>query len=154
MKVVDLVTRNSDQLRLHFYDFSTNLYRFYKFTALENKKEKELFAQRPLEEVISSQICPWPDFGAGEAAGGWIPAPAAAGGEGELGEEQESGERNLGVARVGRGMAGGGSSAEQGLRRRRRRSGGPGWRQAGWGAPVEDREACCGVVWGGGRPEG
>ena len=43
MKLVDLVTRNSDQLSLHFSDFSTNLYRFYKFTALENKKEKITF---------------------------------------------------------------------------------------------------------------
>ena len=83
MKVVYLVTRNSDQLSLHFSDFSTNLYQFYNFTALENKKEKSsLFAQRPLEEFISSQISPWPEFGTGEAAGSRIPTPAAAGGEG------------------------------------------------------------------------
>ena len=31
MKVIDLVTKNSDQLCLHLSDFSTNLYRFYKF---------------------------------------------------------------------------------------------------------------------------
>ena len=93
MKVVDLVTRNSDQLSLHFSDFFTNLYRFYKFTALENKKEKRfLFAQRPLEEVISSQICPWPDFGAGESAGGRNPAPVVAGGEGPVGEKLEGSE--------------------------------------------------------------
>ena len=59
MKVVDLVTRNSDQLSLHFYDFSTNLYRFYKFTALENKKEKgSLFAQRPLDFCFFSGKVP------------------------------------------------------------------------------------------------
>ena len=69
--------------------------------------------------MISSQLCPWPDVGAGEAAGGRNPAPVAAGGEGPVGERQEESERNLGVARVGLGMAGGGSSAEQGLRRRR-----------------------------------
>ena len=86
---------------------------------MENKKEKELFALRPLEEMISSQICPWPDFGAGEAAGGRNPAHVAADGVGPVGERQEESERNLGVARVGLGMAGGGSSAEQGLRRRR-----------------------------------
>ena len=39
MKVVDLVTRNSDQLSLHFSNFYTNLYRFYKFVVFENKKE-------------------------------------------------------------------------------------------------------------------
>jgi hypothetical protein len=56
---------------------------------LENKKEKELFAQRPLEEVISSQTCPWLDFGAGEVAGGRNPAPVVAGGEDPVGERQE-----------------------------------------------------------------
>ena len=61
MKVVDLVTRNSDQLSLHFYDFSTNLYRFYKFTALENKKEKgSLFARRPLNFYFLLNRGPWP----------------------------------------------------------------------------------------------
>ena len=92
MKLVDLVTRNSDQLSLHFSDFSTNLYRFYNFTALENKNEKDLFAQRPLEEVFSSQIRPWLEFEVGEAAGGRNPAPVAAGGEGD---EQEDVERDL-----------------------------------------------------------
>jgi len=63
---------------------------------LENKKKKkELFAQRPLEEVISLQICPWPDFEAGEAAAGRNPVPVAAGGEGEQGDEQEDVERDL-----------------------------------------------------------
>ena len=73
--------------------------------------------QGPLEEVISSQISPWPDLETGEAAGGRNPALVAAGGEGPVGARQEESERNLGVARVGLGMAGGGSSAEQGLPR-------------------------------------
>ena len=73
---------------------------------MENKKEKGfLFAQRPLEEAFFSRIGPWPDLEAGEAAVSRIPAPAAAGGEGEHGEKLESGERNLGVALVGRGAA-------------------------------------------------
>ena len=46
MKFVDLVTRNSDQLSFQFSNFSTNLYQFYKFTALENKKEKYLFLRK------------------------------------------------------------------------------------------------------------
>ena len=62
---------------------------------MENKKEKELFALRPLEEMISSQICPWPDFGAGEAAGGWNPVPVAAGGEGKQGDAQEDAKKDL-----------------------------------------------------------
>ena len=70
MKVVDLVVRIPKHLDLHFSDFYMNLYRIYKFAGLENKKKKkELFAQRPLEEVIFSQIGPWPDIRAGEAAG-------------------------------------------------------------------------------------
>ena len=83
-KVVDLVARNSDQLSLYFFDFSTNLYGFCKFAGLEKKKEKEfLFAQRPLEDIFFSRIGPWPDIRTGEAAVSRIPAPAAAGGEGE-----------------------------------------------------------------------
>ena len=46
MKVVDLVAWIPEHLDLNFSDFSTNLYRFYKFTALENKKEKVLFLHR------------------------------------------------------------------------------------------------------------
>jgi len=46
MKVVDLVTRKSDQLSLHFSDFSTNLYRIYKFTALEKKRKKNIFLRK------------------------------------------------------------------------------------------------------------
>jgi len=73
---------------------------------LENKKEKEfLFAQRPLEDIFFSRIGPWPDIRIGEAAASRIPAPAAAGGEGESGEEHEGGERNLLVALVGLGVA-------------------------------------------------
>ena len=83
-KVVDLVARIPEQLDLHFSDFSMNLYRIYKFAGLENKKKKkELFAQRPLEEAFFSRIGPWPDLEAGAAAVSRIPAPAAAGGEGE-----------------------------------------------------------------------
>ena len=73
---------------------------------MENKKKKkELFAQRPLEDMFFSRIGPWPDNRIGEVAGGGIPAFGVTGGEGEHGEKQESGERNLGVALVGRGAA-------------------------------------------------
>ena len=112
MKVVYLVTRNSDQLSLHFSDFSNNLYRFYNFTALEKPKRKKNFlAQRHLEEVFSSRICPWPDFGAGEAAGGRNPVPVVAGGEGPMGEKikEVEGYPEVCLDRVGeagRGLAG------------------------------------------------
>ena len=48
IKAVDLLTRNSEQLDLHFPDFRTNFYGFYKFTVFENKKKQKLVA-RPLE---------------------------------------------------------------------------------------------------------
>ena len=62
IKVVDLVTRKSDQLSLHFSDFSTNLYGIYKFAVFENKrKRKGNLASRPLDfyffslEVLSGR---------------------------------------------------------------------------------------------------
>ena len=86
----------------------------------KQKKKKELFAQRPLEEVFSSQIGPWPDFGAEEVAGGRNPAPAAAGGEGPGGEKQEESERDLEVSSVGAGVTGAGGAAESSGRQGRR----------------------------------
>ena len=40
-KVVDLVARIPKHLSLHFSDFSTNLYRFYKFAIFGNKKKNK-----------------------------------------------------------------------------------------------------------------
>ena len=53
MKVLDLVTRNSDQLILHFSDFYMNLYRFYKFAVFENKKKRNKILH----------LGPWKDLG-------------------------------------------------------------------------------------------
>ena len=53
MKVVDLVTRNSDQLSLNFSDFSKNLYRFYKFAVFLKTKRKE-------NEIL--HLGPWKDL--------------------------------------------------------------------------------------------
>jgi len=70
MKVVDLVTRNTDQLSLNFSDFSTNLYRFYKFAVFENKKKRKWdLASRPLERFGRLQIGPWPDLEQGRRRG-------------------------------------------------------------------------------------
>ena len=62
--------------------------------------------------MTSSQKCPWPDFGAGESAGGRNPAPVVAGGEGPVGEKLEGVETYRFVGSVGaggcrRGVAGG-----------------------------------------------
>ena len=67
--------------------------------------------------MFSSWICPWSDFGAGEAAGGRNPAPVVTGGEGPVGERQDESERNLGVGSVGAGVAGAGGAAESSGRR-------------------------------------
>ena len=40
-KLVDIVTRIPKQLSLHFSDFSTNLYRFYKLAVFGNKKKNK-----------------------------------------------------------------------------------------------------------------
>ena len=85
-----------------------------------------LLAERPLAGVWSRG-----------AAGGRIPAPGAAGGEGEHGEKQEGGARNLVVALVGRGAAWGGFSAEQGRRRVLGHGGGSPVRQGGDGRAQE-----------------
>ena len=53
-------------------------------------------------------------------AGGRNPAPAAADGEGPVGERQEESERNLGVGSVGAGVTGTGGAAESSSRRWRR----------------------------------
>ena len=84
----------------------------------KQKKKKELYAQRPLEEVIFSQIGPWPDIRAGEAAGGRNLAWGLTGGGEEVGEKQEESELYLGMASVGAGMAGAGGSAKSSGRRR------------------------------------
>ena len=58
-KVVDLATTIPEQLSLHFYDLSTNLYRFYKFAIFETKrKTKPTLAYMPLEGFGELQIGP------------------------------------------------------------------------------------------------
>ena len=96
MKVVDLVTRNSDELSLHFSDFSTNLYKFYNFTALENKKEKgSLFAQRPLDfYFFSGKVLGGLDR-TGERFEWHFPVRFGPGGEGKVGEKGEGTEPHL-----------------------------------------------------------
>ena len=106
MKIVDIVTRNSDQLSLHFSDFSTNLYRFYKFTALENKKEKgSLFAQRPLDFCFFSGKVPGGLDRTGEMFEWRFPACLLAGGEGDVGEKGEGVEAHRWVPGIGVGAA-------------------------------------------------
>jgi hypothetical protein len=66
-KVVDLVTRIPEKLSLYFSEFSTNLYRFYKFTGKTRKhihkfaKRALGLAQNPLEDLSFSQKGPWPE---------------------------------------------------------------------------------------------
>ena len=158
MKVVDHVSRIPKHLDLHFSDFSTNLYRIYKFAGLENKKKKkELFAQRPLEDFFFSRIGPWPEFEAGErrAAGFWRLGSTAA--RGARGRSKRRARATLGwprlslgrpVAAPPRNRGGGGGSW-----RRRRRSGGPGRRRAGRKVAVEGEEGGCGGCWARGRAE-
>ena len=62
-KLVDLVARIPKQLSLYFSDFSTILFRIYKFAGFENKrKRKRKLASRPLEVCF---------FSAGVPGGHW-----------------------------------------------------------------------------------
>ena len=91
-KVVDLVTRNSEQLSLNFSDFSTNLHRFYKFTEkLENintdlQRGPETFTKPPenLKLITQGSLAGVGDRGGG---GGCFPARRrlAGGGDGVQG---------------------------------------------------------------------
>ena len=59
MKVVDIVARIPKHLDLYFYDFSTILFRIYKFAGFENKrKRKRKLASRPLEVCFFSAWVP------------------------------------------------------------------------------------------------
>ena len=101
MKVVDLVTRNSDQFSLHFYDFSTNLYRFYKFTTLEKPKRKRTFcAEAPGRSVFLADMPLAGLWSRGPAAAGF-PACLLTGGEGDVGEKGEGVEAHHWVPGIG-----------------------------------------------------
>ena len=108
MKVVDLVVRIPKHLDLHFSDFSMNLYRIYKFAGLENKKKKkELFAQRPLEEVFFLRIGPWPEFEAGERRAAGFRCLGSTAARGARGRSKRRARATLGWPRwsVGRPVA-------------------------------------------------
>ena len=78
MKVVDIAARIPKHLDLYFYDFSTILFRIYKFAGFENKRKRKCkLASRPLEVCFFSAWVPgghwrteeefWPGFWRGEA---------------------------------------------------------------------------------------
>jgi hypothetical protein len=54
---VVLVTQSTAKLVLHFLDFSTILYGFYKLQST-HKRVKNHFAHRPLERLKCSHLCP------------------------------------------------------------------------------------------------
>ena len=78
-KVVYIVRRIPEQLSLYFSDFSTNLYRFYKFAVFGNKKKNKTdsriytpgkfwgLAQQSLAGVQGRGSLCRADFGEGEA---------------------------------------------------------------------------------------
>ena len=87
-KVVDLVTRIPENLSLYFSDFSTNLYRFYKFSG-KTRKHIHRFAKGPLGCFGGLQNGPWPEYRGRGGLAGRFPATAVAGGEGGDGEGLE-----------------------------------------------------------------
>ena len=107
IKVVDLVTRNSYQLSLYFSNFSANLYRFYKFTALEKtKKGKRTFcAEAPGRSVFLVDmrlVGLWSRGGGGRPKSGACGHRRRGPGVGEARGEREEPRGGSGGARDGR----------------------------------------------------
>ena len=126
MKVVHLVTRNSDQLSLHFFVFYTNLYQFYKFAVFENKrKRKRNLASRPLERFGRLQMGPWLEPGTEEEAAAAFPGEGARRRRGEVGERREGGESYSEGVLSRSGAAGSGVGGEAVARLRRRAAAAP-----------------------------
>ena len=120
-KVVGFDLRIPKHFSLHFYDFSTILYEFSKFTALEKKKEKgSLFAQRPLNFKLLFLLTrgPWRTLENRGGISAWFPARFGPGGEGKVGEKSEGARAHLPVVSVGAEVACGGLSAGTSGRRR------------------------------------
>ena len=118
-KVVGFDLRIPKHFSLHFSDFSTILYRIYKFAVFENKrKRKRTFASRPLDFCFFSREVLG---GTGQnkgGSGGCFPARFGPGGEGKVGEKGEGARAHLPVVSVGVEVACGGLSAGAGGRRR------------------------------------
>ena len=140
-QLVDIVARIPKHLDLYFYDFSTILFRIYKFAGFENKrKRKRKLASRPLEVCFFSAWVPGGHWRTEEGRAavfrrGEAPAVGEKLGKRERGLSRTSGYPGLGLGRPAsacpwRSRGGGGSGP------RRRRSGRPGRRQAGRGASL------------------
>ena len=87
-KLVDIVTRIPKQLSLNFSNFSTNLYRFYKFAVFGNKKKNKtdsrIYTPGKFWGLANRSLAGlnWE----GADLGGRNPAMSLAGGEGEVGD--------------------------------------------------------------------
>ena len=153
-KVVDIFVKITEQLSLHFYDFSTIFKRIYKFAVFQNKRKR-------------NELCSWAPgmiWGlanmplAGFEQGRWLGRPES----GDSGHRRRGGSagiargrRALPLGGLGRGWDGregarrrhngGGGGGE----RRRRHSGGSGQRGSGREASPRREEARYGVYSGG-----
>ena len=157
-KVVDLFAKISEQLSLHFSDFSTIFKRIYNFAVFQNKrKRKRDLASRPLERFGGSQTCPWPALEQRRRRRWRFPARELAGGEGKWGKgKREARATHKGSCR-GRGRPGAGRATEQWLagggELRRRRSGVGGRARTGRGGSLDHDEAILGGRFGSRRAE-
>ena len=110
MKVVDLVTRNSEKLSLHFSDFSTIFDGFYKFAVLGRQRNSNLQIG-PSRIKTNCRTAPGQSLKNRGSSAGQNPARGLTGGWGKVVGKHHSVERNPWVALVGAGTAGGVSSA-------------------------------------------
>ena len=98
MKLVDFIARIPEHLDLHFPYFSTNFYKFLKFTRFLFLSSCNIFSLDPRNILISYTYAPGPVYSHGIRA---IPARSIADGEEELGERITARLRTLGWSGLG-----------------------------------------------------
>jgi len=119
MKVVDIVARIPKHLDLYFYDFSTILFRIYKFAGFEKKrKRKRKLASRPLEVCFFSAWVPGGHWRTEEGRAAVFRRGEAPAVGGKVGEKGEGTEPHLWVPGIGVGAACVGVPVEEQRRRR------------------------------------
>ena len=106
MKVVDLVTRNSEKLSLHFSDFSTIFDGFYKFAVLGRQRNSNLQIG-PSRIKTNCRTAPSQSLKNRGSPAGQNPA------RGRLGKSLRRSRSTRGWSWTGSGAAGRGSPTEQ-----------------------------------------
>ena len=87
-KLVVIIIRIPEHFSLHFYEFSTILYRIYKFAVLNLEFRFRFYRQVPGKFYFPANIPLAGLWGNRGGGGGWIPTSLLAGGEGTPGGKE------------------------------------------------------------------